>query len=93
MTALPTDYDEDPGRFAANQFATARYVARADVHHDVAHRFTALGYRRVLDIGGGNGSLAKLLAALGHEARHARLCDGHSLIVYLMKPSLSATAS
>jgi SAM-dependent methyltransferase len=68
MTALPADYDEDPGRFAANQLATARYVARADVHHDVAHRFAALGYRRVLDIGGGNGSLAKPLAALGVPA-------------------------
>jgi SAM-dependent methyltransferase len=65
MTALPSDYDQDPGRFAANQLATARYVAQADVHHDVAHRFAALGYRRVLDIGGGNGTLAQLLGTLG----------------------------
>lgn len=65
MTALPVDYDSDPGRFAANQLATERYVATGDIHADVARHFAGLSYRRVADIGGGNGTLAKQLWALG----------------------------
>jgi SAM-dependent methyltransferase len=65
MTAAPADYDEDPERFAANQAATARLVARADVHTEVADHFAAVGCRRVLDIGGGNGLLAALLNERG----------------------------
>jgi SAM-dependent methyltransferase len=65
VTALPADYDSDPGRFAANQLATERYVAGGDVHGAVARHFAGLGYRRVADIGGGNGTLANQLRALG----------------------------
>ena len=65
MTAVPPDYDDDPERFAANQAATARLVAQADVHTEVADHFAAVGGRRVLDIGGGNGVLAELLQARG----------------------------
>ena len=65
VTAVPTDYDEDPERFAANQAATARLVAPADVHIEVADHFAAVGCRRVLDIGGGNGRLAQLLNERG----------------------------
>jgi SAM-dependent methyltransferase len=62
---LPSDYDSDPARFAANQFATQRYAATGDIHVTVARRFAGLGYRRVVDIGGGNGSLAQQLWGLG----------------------------
>jgi len=65
VTAVPSDYDDDPGRFAANQAATARLVAQADVHVEVAEHFVAVGCRRVLDIGGGNGQLAALLNERG----------------------------
>jgi SAM-dependent methyltransferase len=65
VTAVPADHDDDPERFAANQAATARLVARADVHTEVADHFAAVGCRRVLDIGGGNGLLAALLTERG----------------------------
>jgi SAM-dependent methyltransferase len=65
VTAVPPDYDDDPERFVANQAATARLVAQADVHTEVADHFAAIGCRRVLDIGGGNGVLAELLQARG----------------------------
>jgi SAM-dependent methyltransferase len=65
VTAVPSDYDDDPGRFAAGQAATARLVAQADVHAEVADHFAAVGSRRVLDIGGGNGLLATLLIQRG----------------------------
>ena len=63
--ALPSDYDCDPGRFAANQLSTRRFLARQDVHSDVAQRFADEDIHRVVDIGGGNGALARLLVEHG----------------------------
>jgi SAM-dependent methyltransferase len=63
--ALPSDYDNDPDRFATNQLATRRFLARQDVHPDVAQRFTSEHLHRVADIGGGNGVLARLLVEQG----------------------------
>lgn len=60
---LPPDYDSDPERWAANQLATRRLVARADVHADVAARLA--DRRLVADIGGGDGTLARLLHPMG----------------------------
>ncbi|WP_052745842.1 class I SAM-dependent methyltransferase [Allosalinactinospora lopnorensis] len=62
---LAGDYDEDPDRFAANQRATERFLARNDVHPDVAERFAAEARHLVVDIGGGNGTLARLLGGRG----------------------------
>jgi SAM-dependent methyltransferase len=59
MTALPNDYDSDPGRFLS-----AGKHPHDDVHPYVAARFAAAGARTVLDIGGGNGRLARLLPGL-----------------------------
>jgi 2-polyprenyl-3-methyl-5-hydroxy-6-metoxy-1,4-benzoquinol methylase len=59
---LTPDFDSDPGRFAANQAATRLFSAAGDVHGPVADRLAALGSGRVLDLGGGNGTLARLLA-------------------------------
>jgi SAM-dependent methyltransferase len=66
MTAEPPgpltpDFDSDPERFAANRAATRQFSAVGDVHQQVADRFAALGARRVLDLGGGDGTLARLL--------------------------------
>lgn len=63
--ALPSDYEGDPDRFAANQLATRRFLAGHDVHLDVAERFVDEQLRRVADIGGGNGALARLLVERG----------------------------
>jgi SAM-dependent methyltransferase len=59
MTAMPNDYDSDPGRFLS-----AEEHPHDDVHPYVAGRFAAAGVRTVLDVGGGNGRLARLLPAL-----------------------------
>ncbi len=59
--ALASDYDDDPGRFAANQRATQRFLSRHNVHADVADRFAVERMRLVADVGGGNGELARLL--------------------------------
>lgn len=63
--ALPVDYDSDPSRFATNQAATRSYAAQGDVHAGIALRLAEEGCRTVLDIGGGNGILAGLLAVEG----------------------------
>jgi SAM-dependent methyltransferase len=60
MPAMPRDYDSDPGRFlASNRWQDD------DVHPEVAVRLRASGARQVLDVGGGNGKLARLLPDLG----------------------------
>lgn len=59
MTALPNDYDSDTGRFLS-----AGKHPHDDVHPYVAARFAAAGARTVLDVGGGNGRLARLLPGL-----------------------------
>ena len=59
-SALPNDYDADPGRFLA-----AEQHPHDDVHPYVAERFAAAGARSVLDVGGGHGRLARLLPGLG----------------------------
>ena len=59
MTALPNDYDSDPGRFLS-----AGKHPHDDVHPYVAVRFAAAAARTVLDVGGGNGRLARLLPGL-----------------------------
>lgn len=64
-TPLPVDYDCDPARFAANQAATARFSAMGDVHVPVAERLVSAAATSVLDLGGGNGTLARLLAGRG----------------------------
>jgi SAM-dependent methyltransferase len=59
MSVLPNDYDSDPDRFLS-----AEKHPHDDVHPYVAARFAAAGARTVLDVGGGNGRLARLLPGL-----------------------------
>jgi SAM-dependent methyltransferase len=59
MSALPNDYDSDPDRFLS-----AEKHPHDDVHPYVAARFAAAGARTVLDVGGGNGRLARLLPGM-----------------------------
>ena len=54
------DYDADPERFLSGTG-----WPHDDVHPYVAARFAAAGARTVLDIGGGNGNLARLLTMRG----------------------------
>ena len=59
--ALTPDFASDPERFAANQAATRQFSAAGDVHQPIADRLAALDSGRVLDLGGGDGTLARLL--------------------------------
>jgi SAM-dependent methyltransferase len=59
VTALPRDYDSDPERFLSDS-----RQGHDDVHPYVAARLAAAGARRVLDVGGGDGRLARLLPGL-----------------------------
>ncbi len=60
VTAMPRDYDSDPGRFLASTESP-----HDDVHPEVAARLNDAGARLVLDVGGGSGKLARLLPGLG----------------------------
>ena len=62
MTVLPPDYDTDPERFLSNTKWN-----HEDIHPHVALRIAQAGATRVLDVGGGNGALARLLPDLGIE--------------------------
>jgi SAM-dependent methyltransferase len=62
VTVLAPDYDADPERFLSNT-----KWPHDDVHPYVAERFNQSGAKRVLDVGGGHGSLARLLPDLGIE--------------------------
>ncbi len=59
MTALPSDYDSDPGRYLAST-----EWPHDDVRPYVAARLADVGARAVLDVGGGTGKLARLLPGL-----------------------------
>lgn len=64
--AQPVDYDHDLDRFIANQTATRLFSTAGDLHEPVAiglHRQHGSG--RVLDLGGGNGLLARHLQERG----------------------------
>lgn len=57
---LSADFDHDPERFAANQLATQAFSIIGDVHDRVADRLAKITNGPILDLGGGNGALAKL---------------------------------
>lgn len=59
MGVLRNDYDCDPDRF----LSTEKHP-HDDVHPGVAARLAAAGARTVVDVGGGNGRLARLLPGL-----------------------------
>jgi len=59
--AVPRDYDEDPGRFELARSVLARRARAPDVHAGVARRLLAEGATPVLDVGCGDGELARHL--------------------------------
>ncbi len=83
MTALPNDYDADPGRFLSTE-----EHPHDDVHPYVAARFAAAGARTVLDVGGGNGRLARLLPGLGMRCLLADLSP--AMLDLAPRPSVRA---
>ncbi|HEX4791260.1 MAG TPA: class I SAM-dependent methyltransferase [Actinospica sp.] len=86
---MPVDYDSDPQRYAANQEATRRFSARGDVHAGVARRLADAGCRAAVDIGGGNGTLARFLA---DEGVRAVVVDQAAYVADAPAPAVRASA-
>jgi len=57
----PSDYDENPGRVRLARSVLRRHAVAGDVHEPVARRFVAEGLARMLDVGCGEGELARYL--------------------------------
>lgn len=86
MTAMPTDYDSDPGRFLASSD-----VPTDDVHPEVAARLSAAGARVVLDVGGGSGKLARLLP--GRSIRCLLIDLSPTMLALAPRPAARADAA
>jgi SAM-dependent methyltransferase len=63
--AIPPDYDRDPERFRLARSVLRRHALAPDVHQRVARRFVAEDLTPVLDVGCGEGELARHLPAGG----------------------------
>jgi SAM-dependent methyltransferase len=73
---VPCDYDRHPERFRTARAVQRRHALTADVHERVAHRLLTEGATPVLDIGCGEGELARHLpegAWLGLDSSPAML--------------------
>jgi SAM-dependent methyltransferase len=86
MTAMPSDYDTDPGRFLAST-----EMPTDDVHPYVAARLASGGVKVVLDVGGGTGKLARLLPAL--SMRCALIDLSPTMLALAPRPAVRADAS
>jgi ubiquinone/menaquinone biosynthesis C-methylase UbiE len=62
-TAIPPDYDRDPERFRLARSVLRRHALAPDVHERVARRLVDEGLTPVLDVGCGEGELARHLPA------------------------------
>jgi SAM-dependent methyltransferase len=58
---VPSDYDENPDRMRLARSVLRRHAAANDVHERVARRFVTERFTRVLDVGCGEGELARHL--------------------------------
>ena len=78
---VPCDYDDDPERFRTARCVLRRHAVAADVHARVAGRFLADHATPVLDIGCGEGELARHLPAdawIGVDSSPAMLAGAPS---------------
>jgi SAM-dependent methyltransferase len=62
---LPLDYDRNPDRFRTGRAVTNEFGLCGDVHAPVAQRLIAEAAKPILDIGCGDGALARLLSSSG----------------------------
>jgi SAM-dependent methyltransferase len=88
--ALTGDFNSDPGRFAANQLATQSFSLLGDVHDRVADRLAKITSGPILDLGGGNGTLARSLIKLG---RSAVVVDRADYVRSAPRPAVQADAT
>jgi SAM-dependent methyltransferase len=59
--AVPSDYDQDPGRFRLARSVLRRHALADDIHRRVSERLLAERLTPVLDVGCGEGELARHL--------------------------------
>jgi SAM-dependent methyltransferase len=59
--AVPPDYDRDPERFRLARRVLAEHTSEEDIHRRVAERLLGAGLTPVLDVGCGEGELARHL--------------------------------
>jgi ubiquinone/menaquinone biosynthesis C-methylase UbiE len=88
--ALAADFDHDAERFAANQLATQNFSIVGDVHDRVADRLAKITNGPILDLGGGNGTLAKSLAK---HCRSAIVVDRAEYVRSAPRPAVQADAT
>ena len=88
--ALAADFDHDPERFAANQLATQNFSMIGDVHDRVAERLVKITTGLILDLGGGNGTLARSLTRHG---RGAVVVDRADYVRSAPRPAVQADAT
>jgi ubiquinone/menaquinone biosynthesis C-methylase UbiE len=82
--ALPPDYDERPERFRTARDVQRRHGAAADIHAGVARRFLDEGLTPVLDVGCGEGELARHLpegAWVGVDSSPTMLAEAPGRVV------------
>jgi SAM-dependent methyltransferase len=63
QTPVESDYDRDPSRFRLARSVLARHGTIPDIHSQVADRFRREGLSPVLDVGCGEGELARHIPA------------------------------
>jgi ubiquinone/menaquinone biosynthesis C-methylase UbiE len=87
--AISGDYDDDPDRFRLARSVLHRHALAADVHREVARRLLAEGLAPVLDVGCGEGELARHLP----EGAWVGLDASSEMLARAPGPSLQAEAT
>jgi SAM-dependent methyltransferase len=87
--AVPPDYDERPERFRTARSVQRRHAAAADIHAGVAQRFLAEGLTPVLDVGCGEGELARHLP----EGAWVGVDSSPTMLALAPEPAVEADAA
>jgi SAM-dependent methyltransferase len=86
---IAPDYDRDPERFRTARAVLREHAAVADVHERVARRIVAEGLTPVLDVGCGEGELARHLP----EGAWVGVDSSPTMLAAAPKPALHGEAS
>ena len=86
---VPTDYDRDPERFRLARAVLRRHASREDVHGRVARRLLAEQLVPVLDVGCGEGELARHLP----EGAWVGVDSSRAMLAGAPEPSFRAEAT
>jgi SAM-dependent methyltransferase len=87
--AVPSDYDENPGRFRLARSVLERHARAPDIHARVAQRLREEGLTPVLDVGCGDGELANHLP----EGSWVGVDRSREMLARAPQPSVQADAT